>query len=137
MAILSRMIGDLPNEGFLGLVNARAASGLRTGGVLVSRFTHFAMPGSYWRMLSERLLFLLLLAGIGLILLSLVVSAELARIGGVLILVSLGLWILLYALGRVLRGQAGLSQVLRWVLLAVALGLMVVGAATVANRLFG
>lgn len=137
MAILSRMIDDLPGDGFLGVVNARAAAGLRTGGVLIARLTRFAMPGSYWRMLAERILFLLMLAGIALILLSFAAGPVLGRVGWVLFAVALLLWVVLYAVGRWLRGRSSLPQIARWLLIAVALALMGVGAATVANRLFG
>ena len=137
MAILSRMIDDLPGDGFLGLVNARAAAGLRTGGVLIARFTRFAMPGSYWRMLAERILFLLMLAGIALILLSFAAGPVLGNIGWALFAVALVLWLLLYAVGRWLRGRASLPQIARWLLIGIALALMGVGAVTVASYLSG
>ena len=135
MAILSRMIDDLPGNGILGLVNGRAAAGLRTGGVLIARFTRFAMPGSYWRMLAERILFLLMLAGIALILLSFAAGPVLGNIGWALFAVALVLWLLLYAVGRWLRGRASLPQIARWLLIGIALALMGIGAVTVANYL--
>ncbi len=137
MAILSRMIDDLPSDGFLGLVNARAAAGLRTSGVLIARFTRFAMPGSYWRMLAESILFLVGLAGGGLILLSYAGAPMLGNVGWPLLVVALALWLLLYAVGRWLRGRASLPQIARWLLIGVALALMGVGAVTVSNSLFG
>ena len=137
MAILSRMIDDLPNDGILGLVNGRAAAGLRTGGVLISRFTRFAMPGSYWRMLAERILYLVMLAGIALILLSFAAGDVVGNIGWALFAVALVLWVAVYTVGRWLRGRASLPQIARWLLIAIALALMAVGAVTVANHLFG
>ena len=137
MAILSRMIDDLPSDGILGLLNARAAAGLRTGGVLISRFTRFAMPGSYWRMLSERVLFLLMLAGIALILLSFAAGPVAGNLGWALFALGLVLWMALYAVGRWLRGRASLPQIGRWLLIGIALALMGVGAVTVAKQLFG
>lgn len=137
MAILSRMIDDLPGNGILGLVNGRAAAGLRTGGVLIARFTRFAMPGSYWRMLSESILFLLMLAGSALIFVSYATNETVGRVGWALFAVTLVLWLVLYAVGRWLRGRTTLPQIARWLLIAIALALMAVGAVTVANHLFG
>ena len=45
------------------------------------------------------------------------------------------MWV--YTVGRWLRGRASLPQIARWLLIAIALALMAVGAVTVANHLFG
>lgn len=137
MTILSRMIDGLPNAGFLGFAGPRAAAGLRAGGALLSRFTRFAMPGSYRRMLAERVLFLVMLAGLAMILLSLAASPVLARAGWAVFLLALTVWVVLYALGRWLSGRKTLPQLARLLLIVIALALMVVGGVTVANYLLG
>ena len=42
-----------------------------------------------------------------------------------------------WSVGRWLRGRTTLPQIARWLLIAIALALMAVGAVTVANHLFG
>ncbi|KGJ04347.1 patatin-related protein [Paracoccus halophilus] len=137
MTILSRMIYDLPDKGLLGFVTPRMAGALRAGGVLLSRLMRFAMPGSYMRLLAERIIFLVLFMGIVLVLLSGPTVPALAKAGWAMIGVCAGIWFLLYVLGRWLRGRASLPQILRWLLLLVALSLMAVGGVTVAKYLFG
>lgn len=136
MTILSRMIGDLPSDGFLAVAGPRAAAGLRTGGALLSRFTRFAMPGSYRRMLAERVLFLVMLAGLALVLISFAASPGLGRAGWTVFLAALALWLVLYALGRWLSGRKTLPQLARLLLIVIALALMAIGGVTVANHLF-
>ncbi len=136
MTILSRMIGDLPSDGFLAVAGPRAAAGLRTGGALLSRFTRFAMPGSYRRMLAERVLFLVMLAGLALVLISFAAGPGLGRAGWTVFLAALALWLVLYALGRWLSGRKTLPQLARLLLIVIALALMAIGGVTVANHLF-
>ncbi|MEF9603566.1 patatin-like protein [Paracoccus sp. PXZ] len=136
MAILSRMIDDLPDNGILRMLGTRAAVALRAGGGLISGFARFAMPGSYWRMLADKMLFLAMLAGLLVVLLSPWLGAAAARIGWLLLAVAVAIWLLLYSFGRWLRGRDSLPQALRWLLIFVALALMGVGLATVADHLF-
>lgn len=62
--ILSRMIEELQSEGMLGQTNRRLARGLQTSGVLTARLMHFALPGSFPRLLIDRLLFIVMIAGV-------------------------------------------------------------------------
>lgn len=71
------------------------------------------------------------------ILLSYAGAPMLGNVGWPLLVVALALWLLLYAVGRWLRGRASLPQIARWLLIGVALALMGVGAVTVSNSLFG
>ncbi|MFC3568033.1 patatin-like protein [Paracoccus simplex] len=137
MAILSRMIDDLPDDGILRILGSRAAAALRAGGGLISGFARFAMPGSYWRMLADKMLYLAMLAGLAIGLLGFWLGSGIARAGWALLAAAVALWLLLYLFGRWLRGRASLSQALRWLLGLVALALMGVGAGTVANYLLG
>lgn len=136
MAILSRMIDDLPDDGILRMVGTRAAAALRAGGGLISGFARFAMPGSYWRMLADKLLYLAMLAGLLIGFLGWWTGSGIAKGGWALLAVAVALWLVLYIFGRWLRGRASLSQALRWLLALVALALMGIGLGTVANHLF-
>lgn len=137
MAILSRMIDDLPDDGILRMVGTRAAAALRAGGGLISGFARFAMPGSYRRMFVDKLLYLAMLAGLLLGVLGYLTGSSVGKAGWTLLAVAVFAWLLLYCFGRWLRGRTALPQMLRGFLVLVALGLMGVGAWTVAKSLFG
>lgn len=139
MAILSRMIDDLPDDGILGMLGARAAAMLRAGGGLISGFARFAMPGSYGRMFADKILYLAMLAGllVGILGQWAGAGAGVAKAGWLVLAVAVAVWLLLYAFGRYLRGRGTLSQALRWFLGLVAAGLMATGLVTVAKYLLG
>ncbi|MDQ7775941.1 MAG: patatin-like protein [Paracoccus aminovorans] len=137
MAILSRMIDDLPDDGILGMLGARAAAALRAGGGLISGFTRFAMPGSYRRMVADKLLYLAMFAGLLVGFLGWWTGSDIARAGWLVLVLSVAVWLVLYCFGRWLRGRGTLPQALRWFLGLIAIGLMATGLVTVAKSLLG
>lgn len=137
MAILSRMIDDLPDDGILRILGTRGATALRAGGGLVSALTRFALPGSYRRMMADRFLLLAMLAGLLVLLLSPWLGAGAAGIGIALAGAAAWAWLVVYSFGRWLRGRKRAFALLRSLLFLAALALMVLGVVAVANYLSG
>lgn len=126
-AILARMVDDLPENGALGMLRGRLSDGLRTGSTLGLRLTQFATVGSFRRLTIENLLFLIMIAGAVLALAGALSSSFSARSGILVMLVGLCLWTIIYATGRLLRGQMPFPAFLRKVAILVAIVLIGIG----------
>jgi patatin-related protein len=128
LKILGRMIDDLP-EGGLMWVRGRLAGVSRFAGILLTTLLRFAVPGSMGKKLADHWLTLFALAGLLMILVGPLVSAQgIAIVGYATLLGCLVLWIALRTFGYWLRGRTRLREPAFAVVALLLFALIVLGA---------